>query len=451
MQLETIGELLRAHLNPWTVIFGGLLLILVLFATLAAKDLRWSVYIFLLAIAFTGSRYPVIHMFCYILRWLILALITLRVLSGRSRARISTVSVLFFLWAAVAMVSAFQAPTLTRGIAFGIIYFLCFFVFFLLLPGEIVSEDDIHKWFKIFIFMGWTFALLSFGVFILNPRGYSTNSGRLMAMFANPMKLSRILVFAATIFLWNGVRTIGHRSKQILYYIAVLFCAYLIFLTGSRGAWGAFAIVLAVFALHYRGKMSILIIPALVIAGLYVVPRVLRVAPKPFVRRATTLETPHRPMLRELAMERFKERPFQGWGLGSVSDVRADVCPRFVSFHNSYLNYLVEFGLFGFLIAMTVLIWTYIRVLRLALFWARNEYIRDVSWYIIANLTYLFAWDYFNGAFTHPAYIHFYWLFILIVLTDCLVRINQQLAYEQALEYSSGIYPAYDEGTIAQV
>jgi O-antigen ligase len=439
-----IVRLLRERLGPTTVILSILCLALVLIITF--KDLRISIYIFLLAVAFTASANPVIHMVCYILRWLILVLITARVLLGRARIRFSLVQMLFFLWAAVAIMSAFQAPSFFRGIVFGAVYLLCFFVFFMLVPGEIETAEQMQSWFKMFSFLGWTFALTSFAVFISDPSGYRLGQGRLAGVFANPMILSRTLVFAGTIFLWNGLRQTGRWFRQALYYAMSLFCFFLVFLAGSRGSLGGLAIIWTVFALRYRRKMVILIIPVLVMGVLYIVPLVLMAAPKQFVTHISGFQTPHRPMLRQLGVQLFKERPIRGWGVGSLSDPKGTICPYFISLHNVYLNYLVEFGLPGFLIVMGVFVYTYLRLWRLVLFDARSDYIRDVAWFFIAYLTALFVWNYFETSTGDPAKLYFYWVFIIIAFTECLVRINQQIEYDIDLEYSSEIYRGYEAG-----
>lgn len=444
MPAEDVIRLFKEYLGPGTLALGILCLLLVLFATLFAKDLRISIFIFLLVLIFTDSANLFVRILCYVFRWLILAMITIRLFLGRVRPKLALVQVLFVLWIVAAMFSVIQAPSTFRGVVFGVVYLLCFFVFFILVLSEIETEEHLQRWFKMFTVLGWTFALLAFGLFILNPREYRY-AGRLALTFGNPQTLGRALVFAGAIFFWNGLRRTGNLLRQSVYYIAALVCAFLIFLSGSRGAIGGFAIILVFFALHYRRKMALLVIPLLVISASYVVPQILAYAPERFATHVAGLETAHRPMLRELGVQRFKERPVRGWGLGSVSDTRADVCPRFTGFHNAYLDYLVEFGLPGFLIVMTVLLYTFLRVWRLALFGARTEYIRDAAWFVGAYLGSLFVWTYFDGSIANPASVHFYWLFILIVFTECLVRINKQIEYDFADEYSHEIRQVYDE------
>jgi len=450
MPAEETIRMFREYLGPGTIILGILCLLLVLFATLFAKDLRISIFIFLLVLIFTDSASFFIRIICYVFRWLILVMITARLLTGKVRPKFSAVQVLFLLWVVAAILSVFQAPSAFRGIVFGIVYLLCFFVFFILISSEIEAEEQLRSWFKMFTFLGWTFAVLAFAIFIMNPREYRY-AGRLTLIFGNPQTLGRALVFAGTLFFWNGLRRTGSLFRQSVYYIAALVCAFLIFLSGSRGAIGGFAIILTLFALHYRRKMALFVIPLLVISASYVVPQILAYAPERFVEHVASLETALRPMLREQGIHRFRERPIQGWGLGSVSDTRAEVCPRFIGFHNAYLNWLVEFGTLGFLIVMIVLLYTFLRVWRLALFRARTQYIKDAAWFVAAYLTSLFVWNYFDGSMSNPASVHFYWLFILIVFTECLVRINKQIEYGITGEYSSEIYPGYDDGIIAQV
>ncbi len=439
MQLELIRRLIEQYVNVWTVILGGLCLILVLFSTLWAKDLRLSIYIFLLAVILTSSQYPAMSTTCYILRWLILIMITARIIRG-GIIKFSLLHVLFFLWTVIALISAFQAPSVFRGLIFGIVYLLCFFVFFILILGEIDNEERMHRWLKMLTFLAWTFVLLSFAIYISDPGGYRMSSGRLSLLFASSGIFARALVFAATMLVWNGLMEKTHFLRQIANYVAVFLCIFLIFLTGSRASLGGFTIVLAVLGLRYRKKIALFIIPVLVIGAIYIVPKILATATPQYIAHMTTLEAPQRPMLRERGFQLFSERPILGWGLGSLSDPYANVCGGYVSLHNVYLNWLVEFGLPGFIIVMIVVVYTFVRIWKLALFSAQTDYIKDVAWFLAATLTSLFAWEYVEGTSSNPATIQFYMLFIFIVLTECLVRINRQIAFGQEPEYSDELY-----------
>lgn len=445
METEPILTLLERHFGP-AMLFGGIaLLILALYTTLFCKDLRISIYIFLLSIVFTHLANPVLHVVAYGTRWLILALILTRIIRAKSHITLSKVSVLFALWTAVAIMSAGLAFSVSRGLVFAAVYFLCFVVFFLLMASEITTQEQMQSWFKMFGYLAWTFAVLAIVVFVTNPAGRGFQ-GRLAGVFANPMAQSRSLVFALTILLWSALRLKGRLLRQALYYGVILICSALLFLSGSRGALGGFAITLVIFALHYRTKMAFIIIPALIVGGLYTIPKIMARSTEQFSEHISTLESRAREELFDLGIQRFKERPISGWGLGSLSDMRSPVCPGYVSLHNSFLNFLVEFGVFGFLVVMTVFVYTYLRIWKLALFDFKTEYIRDVAWFITANLTTLFAWNYFDGALSHPSWMHFYWVIILIVLTECLVRINQGYVSSVESEFPEYIYEDYDEG-----
>lgn len=442
---ESFAILFQRYFGPGILIGGILLLILVFLAAVSCKDLRLSIYIFLLAIVFTSLANPALYVAAYALRWLILVFILGRIINGKSRITISKVGILFGLWTMVAIMSAFQAPSVFRGLVFGVIYFLCFVVFFLLMIGEITTEKHIQDWFKMFSYLAWTFVLLCVVVFVIDPSARG-GQGRLTGIFSTPMTLSRILVIAGTIFLWHSLRRYNRRLPALIYFGIVAVCSFLILLAGSRGALAGFAVTLFVFALHYRKKMTLLVIPALIVGGFYIVPKVLYTSSKEYVRHITTLESTARERLFGLGIQRFMERPILGWGLGSLSDVSSPVCPGYVSFHNSFLNFLVEFGITGFLIVMTVLVYTYLRIWKLALFDSQTEYIRDVAWFIAANLTTLFIWNFWDGALSNPSQIHFYWLLVLIVLTQCLVQINEEVKNDIFEDYPEEIdqKPAVD-------
>ena len=443
----TISRLMEQHLTPGVAFAGFVGLVFILFATLISKDMRISIYMFMLAVILLGTENPVLHTVFYILRWLILGLITIRVLLVKAQVRLSLAHILFLLWTAAAMFSVIQAPTVGRGVVFGIVYVLCFFVFFVLLGSEIETEEQVHKWFRMFIFLSWTlFFLSSVACFFDTGARFITGQGRMAGIFGNPHNMSRTLVFAGTLFVWDALRRKGQLFLQLLYYGAAGGCLFLVFLSGSRGPLGGFAIVMAVLAVRYRAKMGILIIPVLLAGAFYIVPKVMVTSSDQFVGHLTTFETPARDMLFKEGVQRFRQRPVMGWGLGSVSDPEGTVCSGFVSFHNSYLDFLVEFGLPGFLVVITALLYTYIRIWKLALIGAKSTYIKDVAWFIVATLTSLFVWTSFDPALASLARLTFYWLLILMVLTDCLVRINkQQVEYDFVEEYYDEVYDDYHE------
>lgn len=427
MLWDTFGQLVKEHLTAWTMILLLIGMVIVLFTTLIAKDMRWAVALFLLAVVFTGSANPAIHMVFYILRWVFLALITSRLIFRHEKLpRMSLVHWLVLLWVAISILSAFQAPSIFRGVAFGVIYFLSFIVFFLLAPISMGGEQQIKLWLRMFTYFAITILLLSVGLYISDPSGFSREGGRLTLLFANPGHLSDMLLFSSILFLWFGLKSEGHIFWQLICFLLTLFSAFLMLLTGTRGALAAFAIAIIVFCFHYRTKMIFLILPVLIAGSVYIAPRVLATRSRTFQLHFLSLRTTHRPALRKLAIERIWEKPVLGWGLASVSDMRSPVCPNFVSFHNSFLDYAVEIGVPGFLVVAALLGYTYIRAGMLAAFVARDKYIKDMAWFVVANLTAMYALALFSRIISTPNFFHFYWLWFLVVLTECLYHINSR-------------------------
>lgn len=439
MRWDPITELLNKHLSPELIFAGIIFLIFILFATVFSKDLRLSIYILLVVVVLTTVENSVVHMACYILRWIILALLTTRLISSNIDFKISFSTILFFLLCIIAFVSAFSAPSISRGIVFSIVYFLCFISFFLLLSRELDSEETIYKWLKLFTMLGLTFFIFAFIFFLMNPGSYARleKAGRFSAMFSSPGTLARILLIGGPLFLWRGLITIEKPIKQMFFFSLVLITSLLLLLAGSRAGLGVWVLTIGLFSFRYRKKMAILIIPMILVAGLYVVPKVMSSSSSQFVRHITSTEDPLRPMLRSIGFDRFRERPFTGWGVGSLSDMTSDVCPGFVSFHNSYLNYLVEMGLPGSVVIMTLLVYSYFRAWRLALFSATNEFIKDIAWFIVVSFSGLFFWNIFSGESSNPADIQFYWQIILVVFTESIVQINQKTSHDfQLVEIS---------------
>ena len=434
MRWETFGQLIKEHLS-----FGTMLLLLaatavVLFTTLFAKDLRWSIALLFLVFIFNTIAHPVVHMIFYILRWVFLILITFRLAFHLEHPpRASLVHILFLLWAAISIFSAFQAPSIFRGVAFGFTYFLAFTVFFLLIPVSMTSEQEIKRWFRMLIYVAIVLITIPLVMYVLDPWAYVQRTGRIAVLYASPVSLATSMLFSSTLFLWIGLESRGHILRQIICYTATFSGVFLMFLTGTRGSLAAFAIFLMVLCFHYRMKMAVIILPLLILGSIYIVPRVMQRATKQFATHLFSTKTTHRPALRELAFERIRERPILGWGLGSASDFRSPVCPGFVSFHNSYLDYAVEIGIPGFLVVMGLLGYTYIRSVILALFVARTRYIKAVAWFMLASLTYLYAQALVEGFMATPVYFGFYWFLFLAALTEFLWRINSKI--EETVEY----------------
>lgn len=431
---DTFGQLVKEHLTAGTMILLLIGVAIILFTTLFAKDLRWSIGLLFLVFVFTLTADPFAHMVFYILRWAFLILITLRlVFRPVHLPRVSLIHILFLLWASIATLSAFQAPSIFRGVAFGFTYFLAFTVFFLMVPISMTSEQEIKRWFRMLIYVSIVLIVIPFVMYVLDPWRYVQQTGRIAVLYANPVALAGSMLFSSTLFIWIGLESRGHILRQIICYTVTSSGVFLMFLTGTRGSLAAFAIFLMVLCFHYRMKMAVIILPLLILGSIYIVPRIMQRATKQFTAHLVSTEITSRIALRELAFERIKERPVRGWGTGSISDMRSQVCPNYVSFHNSYLDYAVEIGIPGFLVVMGLLGYTYLRAAKLALFAAQTRYIKAVAWFILASLTRIYAQALVEGFMATPIYFGFYWFLLLAALTESLWRINSEIG--KTVEY----------------
>jgi O-antigen ligase len=448
---DSIGVLLEKYLNAYTLVGGVLALAFILFVTLWAKDIRAAMFIFLVVILFTGAENAMIHTVCYVLRWIILALIVLRIFKKNVQQKLPLVSMLCLIIILFAYLSAFQAPSLFRGLVFATVYLLCFFVFFVIFYGEVRTEQDVEKWYQLFAYMGIFFILLALFSYVLNPSVYSRGmGGRFTGFFANSAEMARSIIFGASILIWSGLRMKEHYFKQFIFYGVAAIGLIFLLLAGSRGALGGMAIILAILSFRFKRKMTLFILPALIIGGIYLVPKVLMSASEQYTQHLTSLEEASRPMLRELGVQRFLERPIRGWGLGSLSDINADVCPDFVSLHNLYLNYLVEFGLPGFLVIMTLFLVTYLRTIKLAIN-GRTEVVKEMALFNMAWLTTLFLWGYVDTSVNDPSKIYFYWMLILIVISQVLVEINAMYGYNMLYPCSEDQQDGYISGDLNEI
>ncbi len=428
MLWDTFDQLAREHLTAGTVTLLLISMAIILFITLFAKDLRWSIGLLFLVFLFTSTADPLAHMVFYILRWAFLILIALRlVFHPVHLPSVSLIHILFLSWATIATVSAFHAPSIFRGVAFGFICFVAFTVFSLIVPVSMTSEQEIRRWFRMLIYVAIMLIIIPSVMYILDPWGYVQQTGRVAVLYANPAALATTMLFSSALFLWVGLELRGHILRQMICYAATFSGVFLMFLTGARGSLAAFAIFLLVLCFHYRMKIAVIILPLLILGSIYIVPRIMQRATKQFTEHLVSTETTDRSVLRDLAFERIMEKPISGWGFGSASDMTSPVCPGFVSFHSSYLDYAVEMGVPGFLVVMALLGYTYLRAAMLALFAAQTRYMKAVAWFILASLTYAYAKALVEGYMATPIYFGFYWFLFLAALTESLWRINSEM------------------------
>jgi len=162
----------------------------------------------------------------------------------------------------------------------------------------------------------------------------------------------------------------AHGRKKWLAASAAAFMGASIFLSGSRGGMAAFAIEIAIFfyflfrerthnrvALLMGGFLLVALASIVWIGGNEVSSRLSTLADY----KRPDLNTDVRMKIDRDAMRMISARPLLGWGLGTF----ADVYPQFRSFytnslvneaHNDYLQTLIESGLFGFGLAMWLVI-----------------------------------------------------------------------------------------------
>lgn len=229
---------------------------------------------------------------------------------------------------------------------------------FLTIPSLVVNAylNNGKEFLFQLIWFGWILLLICIVGYLINP-GYFSYAHRFCGIFRNPNGLG---VFIALYFF------LFHTIKDILpmlftkrdVFLVYLICTTAIILCGSRGALLAVIIFLAFNQFYkispYLGFLIMVLTISLANYALSQLPIIITgLGLEDFFRLETLEDGSGRLVAWEFAIERIKESPFLGRGIGYTDYVfhenyiELNLLGHQGNAHNSYLTYWLDTGIFG--------------------------------------------------------------------------------------------------------
>ncbi|MFC1725338.1 O-antigen ligase family protein [candidate division KSB1 bacterium] len=216
-------------------------------------------------------------------------------------------------------------------------------------------------------------------------------------------------------FLMNCINS-GKRSKILLYFITTAILLVVVFLTFSRSGWLGTITVLAVFFIKFRkyffktSYLKIWMIVFIVLACLFLIYKdILLLLLNIRLSRdigSTSIHILHI----KFSIKLFFSNPIFGIGIGNYGDMFYRDFLNLANPHSTFLTWLSEIGLIGFILNFSVII--------LSLFYLRkmiksnNESHRFYGWILLTSYLGLLASNVFYQTYAY----HFYNIFQAVVL-----------------------------------
>ena len=234
----------------------------------------------------------------------------------------------------------------------------------LLIPVLIESVEHLRTLFLVIVFSLGAIGL-KFGIFGWRMGGTSISDGY-AGLDNNALALALVVALP---FCWYMRSQVQSRWVKSLILAVMFGCVATVIMTKSRGASLAMATTFLLMTIRSRRKVAVAILVVLLAApSIYIVR-------EQYMARMATLEDPtadssanSRIILAEAYLEMWKDYPVFGVGFGNENGIR--LLPHYMSnpkyaqlkIHNTYLQVLVDSGIFAFLIFVYLLFGAIIRL-----------------------------------------------------------------------------------------
>jgi probable O-glycosylation ligase (exosortase A-associated) len=234
----------------------------------------------------------------------------------------------------------------------------------LLIPVLIESVEHLRTLFLVIVFSLGAIGL-KFGIFGWRMGGTSISDGY-AGLDNNALAVALVIALP---FCWYMRSQVQSRWVKALMLAVMFGCVATVIMTKSRGASLAMATTFLLMTIRSRRKVAVAILVVLLAApSIYLVR-------EQYIARMSTLEDPtadssanSRIILAEAYLEMWKDYPVFGVGFGNENGIR--LLPHYLSnakyaqlkIHNTYLQVLVDSGIFAFLIFVYLLFGAIIRL-----------------------------------------------------------------------------------------
>lgn len=318
------------------------------------KGIR-TLLLFTIAIfAYTTSYLPYGQGLMDPLRWILLAFLCVFALSAPRSSptafRAGGLKAFVFLFVAVALLSSLWSHiaslrTFQRGVS---VAFLAIFIFLALWP-RLQKLADYYALTSVLAAAAWLTIAANLLALVVRPAwAIRPYTHAFQGVFGNPNELGMLYA----ILLPMAVARFHYRPRLTSAALPAVVFVLLLASQSRAGILGAFVGVGAFYAQYYGQKLWIAIVLALMVLAPMVVMRdtgtVLDPVEQSFLRGESNVDQygSGRLGLWDMAFQRFKERPFAGYGLGTAGDCFMPNGEPF-RWHSSFTQTAVELGIIG--------------------------------------------------------------------------------------------------------
>ncbi len=302
------------------------------------------------------------------------------------------------------LISLIWTPNIDYGLEVGLRYFqllLLPFIFTLILT----NKSRVNLSYQAFVFGNIIASLVIFYNFLNGIQSEYYNRFGLKNFEPDLLGVMLVLSLPAAIYL---VTQYENRLLKVFNTLSIPLIAYAIFLTGTRTATMLLIICVAYWLFTYR-KSSIRIKISFFVLFFLSIVLVFSLAPKASIERAFssgesiskgTLN--YRTVIWEAAIQQWKKTPLTGAGLGSLGPILSKEHVNFSAAHNTYIEFLAEYGIIGLLIYLLLLLAIFYQILRcplsekaflLSLFFiitisqiAQHSHVQKETWFMLTML-----------------------------------------------------------------
>lgn len=311
-----------------------------------------------------------------------------------------------------------------------LIYYFITFISVVVIVSSINSYEELNVFMK-FIILG-VFLTAIYGIYQWKVVGIEVNpsltdltinqgmGGRVYSTMGNPNVYGELLVLTLPFF---GPIIINEKStiKKILWGILSLPILLILLKTGSRSAWGAFAIAVFIFVLLWNKRY----IPYLILLGIVALPFL----PASIYKRILTIFNPndtslkYRKQILGPAFAMLRDYWLTGVGLGSrVVNI---IYQRYKSFglttvahtHNLYVQLWLEAGI----AAITSFVLTIFRLIRNTFVTIKDKKYPSINNILIASLSGILGlcvMGFADHIWFYNRLLFMFWINISIILTS---------------------------------
>lgn len=174
------------------------------------------------------------------------------------------------------------------------------------------------------------------------------------------------------------IKTAGQKIERVFYWLNLLFLSFLVIILRSRGAYLALIVVIPFFVMKiYSLSYRAILLAFLIIGGSLLFAFSWPPATHFFrLQKADILSMNERLNMWKTSIRLSSENPILGIGWGGFRKLSPSVCglsSRYSTPHNQFLTFLVETGIFGFLLFVGFVLFGIFRYIKISPIFPKNS------------------------------------------------------------------------------